>query len=243
MIIQAISDTHMQHIQAVKPQNADILIHCGDFTHTGGELDHNRFMKWYGSIPATKRYALPGNHDLQFTGGVNWYTKEAGESSTYPPLMDRRVDPATEGVTMLPPLGITEEEDYIILSVAYTPHINDYWGFYTPSVTEARVMYEDFARRIEKVQFGDKKVIFVSHGPMSGANDTLERSGKRVGCIEQAEAFRKGLLPAFDLYLCGHIHEGAGPILEGEYENMHNVAFCDRFNHPVKGRGFVRFNL
>lgn len=47
MKIVHISDTHSQHRQLTRLPDADILVHSGDFTMNGSELEAIDFMNWF----------------------------------------------------------------------------------------------------------------------------------------------------------------------------------------------------
>ncbi|KAL8944293.1 MAG: hypothetical protein Q9211_000651 [Gyalolechia sp. 1 TL-2023] len=43
----------------------DVLLHCGDLTHCGGTLSFKKAIKLLGSIDATLKLVIAGNHDLE----------------------------------------------------------------------------------------------------------------------------------------------------------------------------------
>lgn len=69
-----ISDTHNMHgeIETRFPfQDADILLHTGDFTNNGTLAELRRFNKWLGRMKTRFKYVLviAGNHDVHGNGG------------------------------------------------------------------------------------------------------------------------------------------------------------------------------
>jgi predicted phosphodiesterase len=63
MKVCLISDTHQQHESLVIPQ-ADLLIHCGDFTNRGTQAEFLSFNQWLGSLTqVTTKVVIAGNHD------------------------------------------------------------------------------------------------------------------------------------------------------------------------------------
>lgn len=67
-----ISDTHNYHKQLILP-NADMIIHCGDFTGTGKENEIRKFMKWYSNLDQFKhKIIIAGNHDFLFEDSGSW---------------------------------------------------------------------------------------------------------------------------------------------------------------------------
>lgn len=67
MRICIISDTHNKHKRLSKLPNADMIIHCGDFTSVGHGHEIRDFMKWYSGLNQYKyKIAVAGNHDQLF---------------------------------------------------------------------------------------------------------------------------------------------------------------------------------
>src|ERR1035437_1818567 len=65
--IVIISDTHNKHKRLSKLPNADMIIHCGDFTSVGHGHEIRDFMKWYSGLNQyTYKLAIAGNHDRLF---------------------------------------------------------------------------------------------------------------------------------------------------------------------------------
>lgn len=61
-----ISDTHGKH-KHLKLPDADMIIHCGDFTSVGREHEVRNFMKWYSKLDQYKyKIIIAGNHDWLF---------------------------------------------------------------------------------------------------------------------------------------------------------------------------------
>jgi Icc-related predicted phosphoesterase len=66
MKICVISDTHGKHKRLVLPE-ADMIIHCGDFTSVGKEHEVRDFFKWYSGLDQYKyKLTIAGNHDWLF---------------------------------------------------------------------------------------------------------------------------------------------------------------------------------
>ena len=65
--IVIISDTHNKHMRLGTLPDADVIIHCGDFTSVGHSHEIVEFMKWYGSLNQYKyKLIIAGNHDWLF---------------------------------------------------------------------------------------------------------------------------------------------------------------------------------
>jgi predicted phosphodiesterase len=65
MRIIAISDTHGLHHQLILPPG-DMLIHAGDISMKGTELEIIPFMKWFGRQDFKHKILIAGNHDFYF---------------------------------------------------------------------------------------------------------------------------------------------------------------------------------
>jgi Icc-related predicted phosphoesterase len=65
MRIVFISDTHGAHDRIDLP-DADVLVHCGDFTNRGRSEEISVFNEWLGRQHHDVKIVVPGNHDLAF---------------------------------------------------------------------------------------------------------------------------------------------------------------------------------
>ena len=65
MRIVFISDTHGAHDRIDLPE-ADVLVHCGDFTNRGRSEEISVFNEWLGRQNHDVKIVVPGNHDLAF---------------------------------------------------------------------------------------------------------------------------------------------------------------------------------
>lgn len=66
MKICIISDTHNKHKRLGRLPDADVVIHCGDFTSVGHSHEIVDFMKWYSMLPHKYKIVIAGNHDILF---------------------------------------------------------------------------------------------------------------------------------------------------------------------------------
>lgn len=64
MRILQISDTHNRHQQLTNLQDADVLVHCGDFTDMGTDDETLDFLNWFFELPYPHKIFVVGNHDL-----------------------------------------------------------------------------------------------------------------------------------------------------------------------------------
>lgn len=67
MKVVCIACTHDQHEKIIIPE-CDLLIHAGDFTCHRVPIVENtiRFNDWLGTVPATYKVIVAGNHDVLF---------------------------------------------------------------------------------------------------------------------------------------------------------------------------------
>ena len=64
MKLLQISDTHGLHHKIKDLPEADVLVHCGDFTHGGTESETLDFLNWWIDLPHPHKIFVVGNHDL-----------------------------------------------------------------------------------------------------------------------------------------------------------------------------------
>ncbi len=69
MRILHISDTHGFHRRLQNLPEADVIVHSGDITMTGGTDDAVDFMEWFCDLPYPYKVFIAGNHDFCLHGG------------------------------------------------------------------------------------------------------------------------------------------------------------------------------
>ena len=69
MRILHISDTHGYHRRLKKLPEADVIVHSGDITMTGGADEAVDFMEWFCDLPYAHKVFIAGNHDFCLHGG------------------------------------------------------------------------------------------------------------------------------------------------------------------------------
>ncbi len=65
-----ISDTHGAHRRLGDLPAADVVVHSGDFTMTGGEAEAIDFLNWFCDLPHRHKIFICGNHD-EYLYGAN----------------------------------------------------------------------------------------------------------------------------------------------------------------------------
>ena len=63
MKILHLSDTHGKHRELTDMPSADILVHSGDFTLSGGDMEALDFIEWLCDLPYKHKLFIAGNHD------------------------------------------------------------------------------------------------------------------------------------------------------------------------------------
>lgn len=63
MKILHLSDTHGKHRELTDMPSADILVHSGDFTLSGGDMEALDFIEWLCDLPYRHKLFIAGNHD------------------------------------------------------------------------------------------------------------------------------------------------------------------------------------
>ena len=193
-----ISDTHGEHERVALPPG-DVLVHAGDVTAHGTELDWLRFLDWFGSRDFVHRLFVAGNHD-RFPEAC--------------PERARRL--AFEaGVTWLDDAGC-RVEGVVFWGSPITPRFH-HWSF-------MRDPGPDIERHWAMIP--KETNVLVTHGPPAGILDEVRHpdgSRERAGCPSLLERIAE-VRPA--LHLFGHIHEGHGR-LERDGVSHVNVSTMD----------------
>ena len=63
MKILHLSDTHGKHRELTNMPSADILVHSGDFTLSGDDMEALDFIEWLCDLPYNHKIFIAGNHD------------------------------------------------------------------------------------------------------------------------------------------------------------------------------------
>lgn len=74
MKIWFISDTHCQHTRLIIPTGVDMVIHCGDESHSIdraiNESEAVNFLDWFSSLPIRHKVFIAGNHSTAIFNGL-----------------------------------------------------------------------------------------------------------------------------------------------------------------------------
>lgn len=63
MRILHISDSHNRHRDLGEMPEADVLVHSGDFTMAGSDMEALDFLEWFCDLPYKHKIFIAGNHD------------------------------------------------------------------------------------------------------------------------------------------------------------------------------------
>lgn len=196
MKIIAISDTHGLEKQ-VPLEDADVLIHCGDFTR-GSKTNIEEFCDWVKSLPHRLVLICPGNHEKDFERN--------------PEKMIGLVESARENVKVIIH-GAYEFEGVKFFGSAYQPWFCS-WAYNLPRGEALAEKWKDIP---------DDTDVLATHSPPFGILDQTS-DGQHVGCEDLIKRISE--LKNLKLSLSGHIHEAYGRAVIGK-TTFANVAICD----------------
>lgn len=174
-----ISDTHGKH-KVLDLPDADMIIHCGDFTSIGKEHEVRKFMKWYSNLDQYKhKIIIAGNHDWLFERSGSWA---------------RHLVP--KGIHYLEDNGI-EIEGFKFYGSPVQSIFND-WAFNRP---------EEILENHWKAIPTDTDVL-LTHSPPYNIFDWVNYSEKHIGSPSLYWEVVKRIKPTVHCF--GHNHEGYG---------------------------------
>jgi len=152
-----LSDTHELHREVDVP-DADILIHCGDFTmfsrSIGAVADFNQ---WLGELPHPHKIVVPGNHEL-------FLEADPKQRSLL-----------TNAIVLIN--EVTEVEGLRIMGSPVTPLYGGAFGM--SSALDRRRLYAGIREDVD---------ILVTHGPPYGILDRAPDVNVHSGCHELHQA-------------------------------------------------------
>lgn len=205
MKIICLSDTHNCNEQIEVP-DGDILIHSGDATVRGTEMEVENFLIWYSSLPHKHKIFIAGNHDWLYETNNRF----------------ARLITANYGINYLQDLSI-EIEGLKIYGSPWQPRFFD-WAF---NLMRGAELAEKW-----KLVPADTDIL-VTHGPPNGILDEVDRGIwiENTGCeelIKKVEDLAKNKLK---FHIFGHIHCGYGES-EKFGVNFINASICDESYLP-----------
>lgn len=170
MKIVAISDTHGLHQQVELPKG-DILLHAGDISERGRELEVISFFNWFSTQDFKYKIFIAGNHDFYF---------EQNTPKTIESILPTNI-------TYLNDSGITIE-GINIWGSPITPWFYD-WAFNRHRGAAIQKHWDLIPINTD---------ILITHGPPKGILDTVV-AGDQVGCERLVDAL-KIVKPKFHIF-------------------------------------------
>lgn len=230
MKVIAISDTHGKHNYVDLP-DGDLLIHAGDLTNIGGEIEVEDVTKWFNQQANRYTYGIvfiAGNHDRSFDPKFN--------------LNDGKIKKPKWLFNILSNIKSTNHIHYLennsveingvkIWGSPITPWFHgDYWAF---NIHRGPDIIEYWK------QIPSDTDIVITHGPVAYKLDYTYYDKLYVGCEQLRHQIEK-IKPL--LHISGHIHEGYG------YEygiNTHyfNASICNINYEPINEPWIIDINF
>jgi predicted phosphodiesterase len=182
MKIWFISDTHCQHHSLTVPEDADLVIHCGDESNHSvpwrNEQEARDFFRWFVGLSIPKKIFVPGNHSIAVEKGLV-------VPSDYPSISFLIHDEI-------------KHQGLRIFGSPYTPEFFD-WAYMKPR-DELKPIWESIPSSID---------ILITHGPPKGVLDVTRDMDTRqpihVGSRSLRLEVENRIKPRAHAF--GHIHD------------------------------------
>ena len=232
MRIVCISDTHSLHkLMEHELPKGDVLIHSGDISNKGGEVDVTNFIYWFQNIQGfdTKIF-IAGNHDFCFERVNQPHHK--GDYDWLKNLMVPENLAQSDVYYLEDDFMIIERPEFSrpikIYGSPWQPNFYD-WAFNLPR------MGEEMKSKWDMIP--DDTDVLITHGPPNEIRDFVSnwRQGDmNVGCELLRYQLDNRIKPA--LHVFGHIHGAYGGVQKNDTLYI-NAATCnDRYvpsNKPI----------
>jgi Icc-related predicted phosphoesterase len=208
MRIVCLSDTHNCNAQIEVP-DGDVLIHAGDATIRGTELEVEEFLSWFSALPHRHKIFVAGNHDWLYET-QNRYARLRTANFKIKYLQD----------------SATEIEGLKIYGSPWQPRFFD-WAFNLSRGAELAEKWKLIPDEID---------ILITHCPPHGILDEVPKKHgtENAGCeelrIRVEEISSSGKLK---LHVFGHIHCGYGTAEEFGIKFV-NASNCDESYAPTQ---------
>lgn len=184
MKLVCISDTHGDHEQLVLPAG-DVLIHAGDLTAHGTQLETLAFMRWFGQQDFAHKVCVAGNHDTFMESEPALAAEFAREN----------------GVCLLNDSGCRIGQ-LTLWGSPITPRFLN-WSFMRDPGESIEAHWNLIPKDTD---------VLITHGPPHGILDEVIREDKEfehTGCPSLLARIRE-VSPLVHLF--GHIHEARGRV-------------------------------
>ena len=220
MKIIAISDTHGMHNRVNLP-DGDLLIHAGDLTNVGREVEVEEVINWFYQQANRYTYGvvfIAGNHDRSFDPKFN-----LNDGKTKKPkwLLDILSNVKSTNHIHYLEKSFVEINGIKIWGSPITPWFGgDYWAFNAHRGPDIMKYWEQIPSNVD---------IIVTHGPVMYKLDYTIYDKKYVGC-EQLRYQIEKIKPL--LHISGHIHEGYGYEYSSD-THYFNASICNINYNPI----------
>jgi len=207
--VVAISDTHSYHSRIEEIPECDLFVCAGDITWRGEVSIIASFADWTKTLPAKRKVAVFGNHEVGLEDPNCMNRKWALKILT------------DAGIDYLQDSGI-EIDGFKIWGSPYTP------VFYSWQFMADRG--EDIGRHW--AQIPDDTNILITHGPPNGILDSVEEVSRGPqGCEMLAGRIKH--LPNLKLSVFGHLHREGSRTLVKDGITFVNAAICTDNYAPI----------
>jgi Icc-related predicted phosphoesterase len=180
MKIIAISDTHGQHHLLKNLPAGDLLIHAGDVSSRGKEIEIQDFFYWLAKQDYKYKVLIAGNHDFFFEQAPK----------------DQIQDMIPDDVIYLNDSGV-EIEGIKIWGSPVQPWFHD-WAFNRARGAKIQKHWDLIPSDTD---------ILITHGPPMGILDVTIPANTHVGCQNLMNTI---LQSPPQVHIFGHIHEAYG---------------------------------
>lgn len=205
MILTCVSDTHWYPL-GVEIPDGDVLIHAGDLTLKGSEMQLIEAGAWLRSLPHKHKLVVPGNHELLLERNQGWGSHLLGDGEDgIQVLIDKEV--TIDGVKFFGSPWSSEFGD---------------WAFGARPGGHSWAVYG-------RIPVGTD--VLISHGPPKGIRDFV--AGRySPGYLGNPELLKRVMEVKPKVHVFGHIHGGYG---QEEHEGIKfvNAAICDELYDHV----------
>ena len=187
---------------------ADVIIHAGDFSNIGHQIDAIKFFNWFNALDYKHRIVIAGNHDIFMEKG-----NDSEIRMTVPP-----------DVTYLKESGVTID-GIKFWGSPYQPEFMN-WAFNVPRG-------EEIKKHWDKIPEGTD--VLITHGPPKDVLDFCPNWEVRgafvnVGCEELRKAVDR-IKPKVHVF--GHVHYPGGDHKEVDGTLFINAAICNEAYAPI----------
>lgn len=198
MKIALISDTHRLHDKITMPE-ADMVIHGGDISGMGREMEVISFLDWFSKLPHKYKIFISGNHDWLFEKD---------------PMFASALVKSYPNIIYLEDSG-TEIEGIKIWGSPVQPTFYN-WAFNRERGAEIKKHWDAIPEGTD---------ILITHGPPHGILDITKMTEEHTGCEELLKRVIE-VRPTWHIF--GHIHSASG-IYETEHTTFINASVLDDY--------------